>query len=525
MTRIVLTADPTQMSEYWGIPLLPFFSCAPAEKVPRFVFDLLSPSVKHQDGVATMAPYGLRKLEASLLRDHQPQDVVVAHPDHVDKFIDEKTSIIGISTMDPLGLGPVSMMFTDGGKFTAYSKQKFLELAKRVSAARKRAPNAKFVIGGSGAWQMEARDKESKQLGVDHVVIGECDHVINQIYSEIESNESPEFIHVLRGPRIEDIPDIVNPTVHGLVEVMRGCGRNCQFCEPNLRVAKYYPNEKIVREINVNTKIGNPNVWVHSEDIFLYKLEDKRGFMPNHDAVVELFRTIMSIPGITYANPTHGTVAPAPADPQLIADISKLVRARSTRHIGIQSGLETGSCELIRKYMPLKVKPYSPDEWQEVIYNGTRIFNENYWFPAYTLIVGLPGEDREDSIETVHLIDKMENGLRKEIGNRAHFTVTPLSFVPLGVLKKEGFFDIDQGMDEARFWVIYRSWRHTVLELHAMPPTLMKLNPVLKSLFTMLCWFGSQKILDAIKAWGRGMGYDADKSLRLGQPEKVPVLD
>src|SRR2546425_289730 len=46
MARIVLTADATQMSEYWGIPLLPFFSCAPAEKVPRIVFDFLSPQGK-----------------------------------------------------------------------------------------------------------------------------------------------------------------------------------------------------------------------------------------------------------------------------------------------------------------------------------------------------------------------------------------------------------------------------------------------------------------------------------------------
>src|SRR2546425_7107622 len=151
------------MSEYWGIPLLPFFSCAPAEKVPRFVFDLLSPSVKHKRGVAAMAPYGLRKLEASLLKDHQPEDIVVAHPDHVDKFIDEKTSIIGISTMDPLGLGPVSMMFTNGGKFTAYSKKKFLELAAMVNAARKRVPKAKFVIGGFGALRKEGTEKKTKK--------------------------------------------------------------------------------------------------------------------------------------------------------------------------------------------------------------------------------------------------------------------------------------------------------------------------------------------------------------------------
>ena len=79
MARIVLTADATQMSEYWGIPLLPFFSCAPAEKVPRIVFDFLSPQVKHNNGVAQMAPYGLRKLEASILRTYKPEEVVVAH--------------------------------------------------------------------------------------------------------------------------------------------------------------------------------------------------------------------------------------------------------------------------------------------------------------------------------------------------------------------------------------------------------------------------------------------------------------
>lgn len=515
MARIVLTADATQMSEYWGIPLLDFFSCAPVEKVPRMIFDFLSPPVKHVDGVATMAPYGLRKLEAALYRSYKPEDVVVAHPAHVSKFIDDKTRIVGISTMDPLGLGPVSMMFTDGGRMTAYTKRKFVELVHEIDRAKRRFPKAKLVVGGSGAWQMEVRDDETRALGVDHVVVGECDHVIGQLCNDIEFNGSPEFIHVPRGPKLEDIPDIVAPTVHGLVEVMRGCGRNCQFCEPNLRVAKYYPTEKIIREIKVNTKVGNPNVWVHSEDIFLYKLEDKKGFMPNHEAVSDLFKTVMSVPGITYSNPTHGTTSPAVADPDLIREISETARLGSDRYIGIQSGLETGSCELIRKYMPLKVKPFSPDEWQDVIYNGTRIFNENYWFPAYTIIVGLPGETTEDALDTVRLIDRMEKGLRKEIGNKAHFTVTPLSFVPLGVLKNKSFFNIDEGIDEARFWVIYRSWRHTVLELHTLPPTLMKLNPVFKSVFTALCWFGSKKILDGIKAWGRSLGFDADKSLRV----------
>src|SRR2546428_418203 len=181
LTRIVLTADSTQMSEYWGIPLLPFFSCAPAEKVPRFVFDFLSPSVRHHDGVAEKAPYGLRKLESSLLRKYGADEVVVAHPDHVSKFVDDKTSIIGISTMDPMGLGPVSMMFTDGGKLTAYTKVKFLELVAEFNKTRKKFPKAKLVLGGAGGWQTEDRARGTQQARVTHVADGQCDHVIGDI--------------------------------------------------------------------------------------------------------------------------------------------------------------------------------------------------------------------------------------------------------------------------------------------------------------------------------------------------------
>src|SRR2546422_5976308 len=196
------------MSEYWGIPLLPFFSCAPSEKVPRFVFDFLSPSVRHHDGVAEKAPYGLRKRECSLLRKYGADEVVVAHPDHVSKFVDDKTSIIGISTMDPMGLGPVSMMFTDGRKLTAYTKVKFLELVGEINRTRKKYPKAKLVLGGSGGWQMEVRDRDTKALGVDHVVIGERDHVIGVTYNQIEASNSPEIVHVTRWRKLKDSPYI-----------------------------------------------------------------------------------------------------------------------------------------------------------------------------------------------------------------------------------------------------------------------------------------------------------------------------
>ena len=47
---------------------------------------------------------------------------MVAHPDHVDKFIGPETQVVGTYEMDPLGMGPVTMTFTYGSKQTSYDE-------------------------------------------------------------------------------------------------------------------------------------------------------------------------------------------------------------------------------------------------------------------------------------------------------------------------------------------------------------------------------------------------------------------
>jgi Fe-S oxidoreductase len=59
-----------------------------------------------------------------------------------------------------------------------------------------------------------------------------------------------------RFPRLEDIPNIVRPSMKSMVESMRGCGVGCDFCEVTLRPLRYYPVEKIEQEVEVNVKYG-----------------------------------------------------------------------------------------------------------------------------------------------------------------------------------------------------------------------------------------------------------------------------
>jgi radical SAM superfamily enzyme YgiQ (UPF0313 family) len=512
--KIVLTCDETLTGTYRDIPLLDFLPCAPSEKVPSFIFNILNTQLEHKNGVLEVAPYSLRKVEASLLKQLSKSDVTVVHPSHVQKFVDDRTDIVGVSTMDPLGLGPVSMMFTFGGLLTSYSKKKFTELVKTLNGIRvKRGYRYKIVVGGPGSWQLALTGKW-KELGIDHIVVGETDHVINEIFDQIVHGSAPEVIYVKSFPKVEEISTIVNPSYKGMVEVMRGCGRNCKFCEPNLRVVRFIPTERILDEVTVNLKHGIAHGWLHSEDIFLYKLKDFRNFYPNSEEVVGLFRSVMGMKGVEYVNPTHGSIAPVVAEPSMVENISKVVGANAERWIGIQVGMETASPSLMKKYMANKVKPFSPEEWPKIVMEGTYILNKNFWFPAYTLMIGLPGESNDDALETAGLILAMERFLRERLDSRAHFTVTPLAFIPLGVLRNESFFNISEAITEERFLLIYTAWKHLAKEIDSSLPMILKNNPVGKIIFPPIAKFGIRTLLRAMRSWGIEKGYDPDKPIK-----------
>jgi len=516
LAEIVLTTDKTMMSEYRNIPLADFFGCAPVERVPERLFDFIATPLPTRDGVAIYAPYGVRKLEAALLKGFDPRSVVVTDPDHLGQFVDEGTKVIGLSTMDPLGLGPVTMMFTFGGQYTSYTKKRFLELVHQSDAVRKsRAPRAKIAVGGPGAWQLDVRRDVLESLPIDNLVQGELDHVAVDVFRKIEEGSLPKNHKVLGWPKVEEIPPIVNPAMNGMVEVMRGCGRGCQFCAPNVRSARYMGLDLILKEVEVNVKGGKTAIWAHSDDIFLYKVEDKRHFYPNTDAIVEMFQAIMSFKGVTHSNPTHGTIAPVIADEKLLPRLSPILKAGPDNWIGIQPGLETASGELLAKYMRNKMLPFSPSEWSKVVLEGTRTFNENYWFPAYTLIMGLPGETDDDVWDTVRLIDQMERELPEKIGPKAHFVAVPLSFVPLSVLSGEQFFDVGKEMTEARFALLYRCWRHTAKEAMYFSQSVKSVPPYLRPILRALVSFGPFIILHYMEKWGRSMGFDVDKAFHI----------
>ena len=82
--------------------------------------------------------------------------------------------------------------------------------------------------------------------------------------------------------------------------------------------------------------------------------------------------------------------------------------------------------------------------------------NENYWIPAFTLIMGLDNDETpEDSWETIRLINELEHEQPDSM-----FTATALTFVPIGLLEKSDFFNIGNEMTPAQLGVLYKTWQH-----------------------------------------------------------------
>ncbi|MFB6132469.1 MAG: radical SAM protein, partial [Halanaeroarchaeum sp.] len=404
---IVLTADRSLMSHFRGNYILGFLSCAPTDIFPDVVYDhLFAPPVNaNLDGTAETAPLGLRRVESGLLSGGRFDvgDVAIAHPEHVQEVVGPGTEIVGITAMDPRGMGPVTSSFTHGTDRTPMNAVKFEALLEEIQ----RIPGDRtIVVGGGGAWQVDTPENRDR-FGIDHVVQGEVGHRANEVFTAILEGAAPPTITPERPSSMREVPEIRGPTVNSLLEGMRGCGRSCEFCGPDMRRTMYTDVDRLEREARVNAAHGFDHLWLHGEDILLYEFEGR--FEPNRAAVSTLFETLRAIDGIDMVGTTHVSLPAVVAAPELVEDIARINEYGPKRWGGVQPGIETASPRLIEKHMAAKPLPFEPEEWPRVVEEGFRILNDNYIYPAATLIVGLPGETEEDVRRTIDLVDRLDD--------------------------------------------------------------------------------------------------------------------
>jgi radical SAM superfamily enzyme YgiQ (UPF0313 family) len=427
MAKILLTADRTLMSNYHNNEFLGFGTCAPPNFIPEGFYNLLFfPPLKTHKGIPSAAPYGLRKIEAQLLKEGF--EATVISPDYIEEQIDE-AKVLGIHTMDPFGLGPASSTLAAIFKKEPYLAKYFQILVGNPAIKKAKRRGLKIIVGGPGAWQFRYRPKFVQDNSIDCIIDGESETVIGKIFkAALEGEDIPQYYEVSskETPSLGEIPDIVQPSINGLVEIGRGCCRGCEFCNVTLRPLRWYPLEKIQREISLNLKSKRvEGCCLHAEDVMLY---GSRNTTPKADKLLELHKFVAkNCDGTSWS---HCSLAAVASSPKLFSRVSEMILSRQ-RWWGAEIGIETGSAELAKKIMPAKAHPFKAEDWPQVVQDGMGLMHDNMMVPACTLIVGLPEENEKDLLKTMELMDDLK-GFRSFI--------VPLFFVPLGKLKSEDWF-------------------------------------------------------------------------------------
>jgi radical SAM superfamily enzyme YgiQ (UPF0313 family) len=422
------------MSNYRRNEFLGFGTCAPPNFIPDELYKwLFFPPIRQVDDGPAAAPYGLRKIEAQLLSEGF--NVRTVSPNHLKNYVAE-AKVLGIHVMDPFGLGPASSTLAFILNKEPFLAKYFRLLLSQPQVRKAKKNGLKIIVGGPGAWQCQYRPKFVDKYGIDCVIAGEAETFVGKIVkAAVEGQPIPKYYesNIEETPKLEEIPEIVNPSVNGLVEIGRGCCRGCNFCSVTLRPLRWYPMEKILREIDVNMKVGGiEGTILHAEDVMLY---GSKNTSPNGEKLIKLHETVVKkCKGMTWS---HCSLAAVAAEPKLFTKTAEIIRQKQPWW-GVEIGIETGSPRLIGKIMHVKAHPFKPEDWPEVVRTGMGLMHDNGLVPAGTLIVGTPEEKEEDIIKTMELMDNLK-GMRS--------LIVPLFFVPMGKLQHEDWFKGTQMTD------------------------------------------------------------------------------
>ena len=512
--KIVLTAPRGEMSRYNGDPFGAFIAVFPEKVIPRPILrpEWFRPEDR-ADGSAKFLPYGLRKVESLLLRHFPREEVVACHPDNLERFVGPKTKVVGITSMDPMGLAYVSVTYNSMIAVPGESVDA-LEFRRVIENPALRRYDPTIILGGAGAWQVRHAGKV-EEFGIDVLVHGEGELTVTDVFkSAVAGSPLPKEVHGSKVP-IELIPPIASAASYGVVEITRGCGRGCQFCSPTNRRRHSLPIPHILNEVETNVRAGSDSIFFATEDLFLYECGPK--FEPNGPALVRLIESVGNVPGVEFIHLSHIAIAPVAYDPKAVEMISPLLleKTRYTheyRHeykdpfVTALFGIESGSIRIMKKYMRGKIWPYPIEQYHEVNVQGAGILNDNGWKPMATMISGWPDETPDDTVQSLELIDKL----------RGHdLFLVPLLFIPLEdtKLKNERRVSLDQLTAEQ--WDFFaESWRFNIdVWAKEMQPLLTFAS--LFSYFAYFRWKHGTKVFRPIMKI-------ANLPVLAGMPEKFP---
>ena len=421
--KVVLVADRTLSAEY-RILFEGIFATMQTSKVPEIAMRrFVSPKMSvDENGRAMAAPLGVRRVESALLQytDLTADDIVCTTPEALESVLGPWVKIVGVSSSDPLGMGMSNTTTTSFWDGELYTRRWTRQLLEKISTAKDKY-NFTVVGGGAGAWQWQRYDDRVADDCIDIIFEGYFEEKGPQLFRDILNGNRVDSYILENSTAIDKVRPIVHPSMLGIIELSRGCGRGCRFCTMSDKKIGHAEPEIILSDLRTNVDAGIRSVVSGSEDFFRYGAV---GLKPDFDKLYDLLVRMQKIKGLSFMQIDHGNITSIlqHTDDQLREIRRLLTWEKKSDYLWVNMGAESANGRLVADVCPGKIAPFDPDDWEDMIKEAADKMTRTGFYSVFSLVLGLPGETAADVQRTMKLVNWLED-------KRA--VIFPIFFEPL----------------------------------------------------------------------------------------------